>query len=149
MTAAGVLFACAAVTTLLATTPPTSPVGEAAKAAVEQWSFDIFPLVGSMLAAAGVCLLHNVGEGKAKIAGRVIWALIFGFVSPWMVEMLPLTWRIEDPRGQMLIGVIAGAAGYVFSRYAVETAFRRAPNIAERVADFGEKKLDDKLKEKL
>lgn len=153
MTAAGILLACSAVVLFLGGTPlasnPATTVQEATKIgtkeAIINWSFDIFPLAGAMLASAGICLLHNVGEGKGKIAGRVIFALIGGFVAPWVVGMLPLTWQINDPRGQLLIGVAFGAIGYIFSRYVVEVVFRRAPHVTERVADYGEKKLDKKL----
>lgn len=151
MTAAGILLATAAVTLFLAGSPINShqpaAIQEAAKEAIQSWSFDIFPLAGAMLAAAGICLLHNVGEGKGKIAGRVIFSLVGGFVAPWVVSMLPLTWRIDDPRGQLLIGVIFGSIGYIFSRYVVEVVFRRALGVTEKVADFGEKKLEKKLKD--
>lgn len=152
MTAAGILLACSAITLFLVGSPAAShpealqeATKEGTKEAIQVWAFDIFPLAGAMLAAAGICLLHNVGEGKAKISGRVVFALIGGFVAPWVVAMLPLTWQINDPRGQLLIGVIFGSIGYIFSRYFVEVVFRRALGITERVVDAGEKKLDKKL----
>lgn len=153
MTAAGILLACSAITLFIAGSPISSQpeaLQEATKAgtkaALQSWSFDIFPMAGAMLAAAGICLLHNVGEGKGKIAGRVVFALIGGFVAPWFVEMLPLTWKIADPRGQLVIGVAAGSVGYIFSRYVVEIVFKRAFGISEKVVDYGESKLDEKLK---
>jgi hypothetical protein len=153
MSAAGILFACSAVILFISGSPMASQapsvqeaVNVGTKQAIQNWSFDIFPLAGAMLSAAGICLLHNVSEGKGKIAGRVIFALIGGFVAPWVISMLPLTWHIDDPRGQLLIGVVFGSSGYVFSRYVVEVAFRRALGVTERVADYGEKKLDEKLK---
>src|SRR5688500_14009632 len=134
MTACGIFLATAAITLFLTGAPMRSQTETLEKAtqigtkqALESWSFDIFPLAGAMLAAAGICLLHNVSEGKGKIAGRVIFALVGGFVAPWVVSMLPLTWRIEDPRGQLLIGVAFGSLGYIFSRYVVESIFKRAP----------------------
>lgn len=151
MTAAGILLACSAVVVFLGASPMSSHVPTINQVetteAIQKWSFDIFPLAGAILSAAGICLLHNVGEEKGKIAGRVIFALIGGFVSPWLVEMLPLTWKISDPRGQLLIGVAAGAIGYIFSRYFVEVVFKRAFGISEKVVDYGEKQLDKKLKD--
>lgn len=152
MTASGILLATAAITLFVAGSPVASQpetIQEATKAgtkaAIQVWAFDIFPLAGAMMAAAGICLLHNVGEGKGKIAGRVIFSLVGGFVAPWVVAMLPLTWQINDPRGQLLIGVIFGSIGYIFSRYVVEVVFRRALGVTEKVADYGEKRLEKKL----
>lgn len=154
MTAAGILIACSALTMFLAGAPGASQpetirqaTKEGTKQAIQSWGFDVFPLAGAMLAAAGICLLHNVGEGKGKIAGRVVFALIGGFVAPWFVEMLPLTWKIADPRGQLVIGVAAGSVGYIFSRYVVEIVFNRAFGISEKIVDAGERELGKKLGE--
>lgn len=154
MTAAGILIATAALTMVLAGSPAGSvtpegaaQVTEATAKAIKQWSFEIMPLAGSLLASAGICLLHNVQEGKGKIAGRVIFALIGGFVVPWAVELLPITWKINDPRAQLLLGVIAGSCGYIFSRYVVEVVFKKAPAISERMVDHAERKLDEHLKD--
>lgn len=156
MTAAGILLASTAMVLFLAGSPVASSpevattIQEASKEgtkdAIVSWSFDIFPLAGAMLSAAGICLLHNDREDKSRIAGRVIFALIGGFVAPWVVEMLPLTWRIDDPRGQLLIGVAFGSMGYIFSRYVVEAVFKRAPAVAGKVVDAGERRLDKELK---
>lgn len=154
MTACGIFLATTALILFVGGSPVASQpttiqeaANEGTKEAIQNWSFDIFPLAGAMLSAAGICLLHNVSEGKGKIAGRVIFSLIGGFVAPWVVDMLPLTWRIDDPRGQLLIGVAFGAMGYIFSRYVVESIFKRAPALADRVVDAGEKKLDKKLQD--
>jgi hypothetical protein len=155
MTASGIILAATALVLFVAGSPagsqPVSAIQEATKEgtkdAIVSWSFDIFPLAGAMLAAAGICLLHNVGEGTGRIAGRVVFALIGGFVAPWVVDLLPITWKIEDPRGQLLVGVLAGSIGYIFSRYIVEAFFKRAPAMSEKVVDYSESQLGKKLKD--
>lgn len=99
------------------------------------------------MAAAGICLLHNEKEGVNRIAGRVIFALLGGFVAPWLVDILPLEWKIIDPRGQLLVGVAAGSVGYIFSKYFVEIVFKRAFGISEKIVDAGERRLDKELED--
>lgn len=145
MTAAGILFLTAGLAAFLAT-PNNPPVSQAAAETIKQWSLDSYSMVGAILSAAGVCLLHNTQEGKRIIAGRVIFTLLAGFIGPWLVEILPFTWKLTHPKAQVLIGSIFGLIGYVFSRYFVEIIFKRAFGISQKVVDYGEKKLDEKLK---
>lgn len=144
MTAAGVLFLTAGLATILAT-PNNPPVSSAAAETIKQWSLDSYSMVGAILSAAGVCLLHNTREGKRIIAGRVIFTLLAGFIGPWLVEILPFTWKLSHPKAQVLVGSVFGCIGYIFSRYFVEIIFKRAFGISEKVVDYSEKKLDQKL----
>lgn len=146
MTAAGILFLTAGVAAFLAT-PTQPPISPAAADTIKQWSLDSYSMVGALLSAAGVCLLHNTQEGKRIIAGRVIFTLLAGFIGPWLVEILPLTWKLSHPKAQVLIGSIFGLIGYVFSRYVVEVLFSRAFGVTNKLADYGERKLDNKLKD--
>lgn len=144
MTAAGLLFLTAGLAAFLAT-PNDPPLSPAAAETIKQWSLDSYSMVGAILSAAGVCLLHNTREGKRIIAGRVIFTLLAGFIGPWLVDLLPFTWKLTHPKAQVLVGSIFGCIGYIFSRYIVEIVFKRAFGISEKVVDYGEKQLDRKL----
>lgn len=130
MTAAGILLFIAGAGAVFAQINMPAPVD--AQTAKEQ-AFAIFPIFGAVLVSAGICLLHNVREGKSVIAGRVIFALLGGVVGPWLTEFFypAIIDKVTDIRLQLLLGIIFGGMGYIFSRTFVERFFKIAPSVAD------------------
>lgn len=130
MTAAGILFFIAGAAGVFAqlNLPVPADIQEA-----KQQAFQVFPIFGAVLVSAGICLLHNVREGKEKIAGRVIFALLAGVVGPFVAEFCypPIIDKVSDIRLQLGLGVIFGGIGYIFSMTFVEKFFKVAPAVAD------------------
>jgi hypothetical protein len=139
MSAAGILFFLTAAGSTFATMRYFAVMDPAE---AKEQAFSIYALFGAVLAAAGICLLHNVSEGKSKIAGRVIFCLVGGVVGPFFLEWLypPITQKVSDLRLQLAMGVSFGSLGYIFSRAFVERIFKEAPRVADRhVGDLARK----------
>jgi hypothetical protein len=130
MTAAGILLFIAGAGAVFAQINLPAPVD--AQTAKQQ-AFAVFPIFGAVLVSAGICLLHNVREGKSVIAGRVIFALLAGVVGPWITEAWypAIINKVSDIRLQLLLGMLFGGSGYIFSRTFVEKFFKIAPSVAD------------------
>lgn len=130
MTAAGILLFIVGAGAVFAQVNMPVPVDPQE---AKQQAFAVFPIFGAVLVSAGICLLHNVREGKEKIAGRVIFALLAGVVGPFIAEFCypPIVNKVADIRLQLGLGVVFGTAGYIFSRAVIEKLFRIAPSVAD------------------
>lgn len=144
MTAAGLFFMASALCLVFTTNQAASAIPTTAETV--QWINDMYSLVGAIVVAGCICLLHDKEEGKRIMAGRAGMAIFMGFVGPWFVSWLPSEWSISNYKGLVMIGGFFGGVGYVLSRTVVERLFTRAPKISEKLVQYGEDRLEKKFK---
>lgn len=114
---------------------------------VQRMSKDIYPLLGAAMACCGVFALYDRRkETPWHIIGRVIFGLMGGFVAPWFLSIIPVTFlHVEDYRGLWFVGACGAILGFILSRTTIERLFSRAGSISEKLVDAGEQRLDDEL----
>lgn len=117
---------------------------------VQKMSKDLFPLIGAAFACCGVFALYDRRrETPYHVVGRVIFGGMMGFITPWVLSLIPITFlHIEDYRGLVAVGFCGAIIGFVLSRATVEKLFTRAGSISDKIVDYGEKKIDEELHRK-
>lgn len=100
-----------------------------------QWS--LLPLIGALLASGGAFMLNAKPEDRRTVAGRAIFACVFGVTMPKLLSIMH-PWLQEatvDPILVILFGFLSGLIGYILSRPLVTRLFQRAPRMADEQID--------------
>jgi len=103
----------------------------------EELKLLLLPLIGSMVSCAGMFLFNTVAEHRRIVAGRSVFALLFGCMSPQLVSQASDTAHTFFLHAVPLLtgGAVFSIFYYVLSYPFVKKLYSRASSIADAVLD--------------